>query len=453
MNQAPAMITMNLLRLAFKYNHGDAPSPQILTAILDNQNFLISLDNEGKAEINFSEQDLNKIFSIDVFEMIDIQSGYPCHKLSFTVKEWLNFQSTLSSLSSPSTPSLPITIIPSPIIIELHKEYGLKPHQIEYFKKNKNRAHLFIHGFNSALGDYGHYPIHYQIKRDFSLTEPQYKDAYEKVERHYIEFKPSPYKRTLRYNLCEPREILATFNDLMPQKERFFKRYQPIINPEGQGEEESFLNGTEAHHWFNAMEYNFNVACGFDTNNYQTYQRMIGIHWPGDVGILHFSKAEEIANEQAFALSKLILQLADHGIEINIVSHSLGCRVLLRCMEWLANNKYENVITHSTFWQAAMPNIALSQHPKIFSAAQKMTVLFSRKDGILQSLYCGNQLPKYPINALGFSGPKDDIFINEMQKVGKLILVDQSHILNGHSYMKIPTQELMNAIYKKFIFS
>lgn len=445
--------TFNLF-LYFKYNHGTPLAKQTLEATLENLNYSMKTDEVGRVPLQFTENDLNKTLKIDAFEMIDFQTGYPTHKLEFTVGHWLELSKKFSHSSILSN-TITIIVIPKPVIIELDKQHHLNTAQIEYFKHNGSNALLFIHGFNSALGHYGFYPETYNIKRDFAISEPQFKDPNEKKIRYFIDFKASRYPRTIRYNLNNPIELLDTFKLLSsqiaekyPKNHQYFARYHAEMNPEGVGEEEIALNGIEAHHWFGAMEYNFNVAAGFCGKDYNQYTRIIGIHWPGNVGLLNFSQAEEIANQKATALSHLILQLTENNIQVNVVAHSLGCRLLLRCMDAFENI---DIINHAILWQAAMPKQALTQHEKALRAAKKITVLFSRNDGVLQGLYCGHQLPKYPTSALGFSGPKSDSLITELESKGKLLLVDQTHVLKGHSYIKIPTVALMDQIYREYI--
>ncbi len=421
---------------------------------LTQQLFLITL-NDQKVQINLNEegysQDLSSIISnwdgtltIDHCEMIDNRTGYPTHKQVFP----------LHHLKDNPSPLL-ITVLPPPIVVNLSHQFLLNNEQLKYFKENGNNVLLFIHGYNLKLGNYGCYPQTYEIQKNLAIIEPQFKNADEKTSNEYIEFKKSQYTRTICCDLTRSEEILAFFPELFHCYKNYFSRYHTRYNPEGLGTENTLFNGTEAHQWFVHMEYNFNYAAGFRSGNYQLYTRLLNIYWPGNVYLADFREAEKIADNTANILYSLIKQLIDQKIMINIVAHSLGCRIVLQTMRKLAENGYQQCLEHIILWQAALPSNALTNNP-IFSGAykssKKISVLYSPKDSVLRTFYATSDLNKFIFNeALGYAGIKMDRLSTSLQSTGRLINVNQSKHLFGHSFMKIPSPQLMQDIYKEYI--
>ncbi|MBQ0833323.1 hypothetical protein [Marinobacter sp.] len=95
-------------------------------------------------------------------------------------------------------------------------------------------------------------------------------------------------------------------------------------------------------------------------------------------------------------LAPLLLQLADAGIAINLITHSLGARVGLTALNILRTIGHRNLIDHLFLWQPAVADNALTNDsnrdahplglgvfPAAHSAARKIVVLHSRGDGIL----------------------------------------------------------------------
>ena len=81
------------------------------------------------------------------------------------------------------------------------------------------------------------------------------------------------------------------------------------------------LNGTDDHNWWIHMEDNLNHATGqFDRKNYLPYTRVINVAWPGDP---KFSGDYLVANQSSVEpgrrLAKLLKQLKQHDIKINII--------------------------------------------------------------------------------------------------------------------------------------
>ena len=228
--------------------------------------------------------------------------------------------------------------LPPPVIINLREEVPapedlLTDEQLDYFRANGNNALVFMHGYNIPHGAWGRLGWHSQSASVWQ--DPQ------------------------------------TVND-------------------------EYLNGAGAHNWAVHMEYQLNLAAGFDGQNWMPYSRIINISWPGDTSSTDFIQAELNAMASGRRLAPLLLQLAAAGIAINLLSHSLGARVALTALNILGTIGKRDLIDHLFLWQPAVADNALTNDssrdvhplglgvfPAAHSAARKIVVLHSRGDGIL----------------------------------------------------------------------
>jgi len=390
------------LGFKFKYTDGRPYSYQFYKIQLGKKIFEGRLDGDGYTPyLKISPNDLQETLFIDNCEMINLDPDcpYPTHKqeiiLNNCLKTPVNYENNF----------IIIRVLPPPLIINLEASHRknipgiLSYSELQTLKYNGQSAVIFIHGFNADFGKYGHYPKSATIQNQSFF---QLDDSYAfNLNLDGIKLQPSQYRRTLCCDLTNPKELMANFPELNNHKAKIaLAAYQN--NPEGVGELESALNGTGAHHWFTHMEYNFNVASGFNGKNYEEYARIIGIHWPGNVNVLEFNRAEDIAHNYGQKLCSLLQQLSRESIEINIVAHSLGTRLLLRAMEILGSidKKGQDCIAKAVFWQAALPNTAftvnrklytdrriLSQYTHATESTKSILVLHSENDSVLKTPY------------------------------------------------------------------
>jgi hypothetical protein len=459
------------LVLRFQYIYGKALPSQSFPIILNNHMTLVHLNEQGVSQpLTFqADNQANKTQTveciIDHFEMINLKTGYPTHKQIITIDE--------------NTHEFCILVLPPPIVIDFRSENKmenlLSEQQVQYFKDNGANALVFVHGYDLPLGQSGYYPEAYEIKPNVGITEYQLKDPIEKFKPENsktLSFKKSAYRRSIACCFNPPHEILAHFPDLYLYYQTPTAKFnhKPENNPEGLGEKEAFFNGTDAHHWFTHMEHNFNRAAGFYGKNYQDYTRILNIHWPSGDGPTEFGLAEKMAELSAERFLYLIQQLLHEKIKINIIAHSLGCRLVLATLQLLVEKErnktqefqtiqkekqVKEMIDHIIFWQAAVPNTVFnpdSPFKEIHHCTQKITVLYSKKDTILQTLYSTAHLSQLTLHqALGYTGPVVNDHIQNLKKSGKLLCIDQSNLLFGHSFMKRPTKLLMREIYQEYI--
>lgn len=369
-----------------------------------------------------------------------------------------------------------ITLLHPPIIINYRDNSNatLKPEQIDYFKSNGNNVMIFIHGYNVPAGNFPK-----------AITDITLKDYKTKIS----------YGDTLRTIYCSPEVLKKQY----PCTDKITKNDQWY--PELRSDETyDWVNGTDACNWFLHIEENLNSATGqFDHTDYQKYTRCLHISWPGDQGETNFRGAEDKADELAPQLAELLLNLHTAGITINIIAHSMGNRLLLGALQYLVEKeKRTDIVEHIFMWQAALPNTVLSDNPieedntldhrysfpDAAKAVKKITVLFNENDDILKKWYHWfNKLDEaflsgkksincfrhhvhisscYVVNdktfsALGLTGIVDQKIIDKLGS--KLTLakmtkyVDIPNISKGHSYMRIPNQNVMHYGYEYYIVS
>ncbi|WP_221250588.1 alpha/beta hydrolase [Desulfuromonas versatilis] len=245
--------------------------------------------------------------------------------------------------------------------------------ELDYFRNNGNNATIFIHGFNVPYGDFGRQVNAVNQPKVISCTSG---------ERPVLDI--------------EYGQAATIFRDLSSLGKRF-----PLLQdarfawPSHFTEEE--LNGQAAHSWVVNLEDGLNRAAGFNRHDYSKFTRLIHVAWSGDVFQLNYIHAELHANRAGAKLARLIQQLVDAGIRINIIAHSLGNRVLLVAMNLLGQMPGRKECIDNVFmWQPAVPDTALSNDPSKDTSvmrnwnfihanrtAKTIMVLYSQQDNIL----------------------------------------------------------------------
>jgi len=257
--------------------------------------------------------------------------------------------------------------LPPPVFINLREEASpsedlLTDDQLDYFRANGNNALIFMHGYNVPHGEWGRF-----LKYDGS------REAYHGNAPSF-----------------------AKANTWHPNKATVWQDTAALSANSSVTLEDEKLNGGGAHNWAVHMEYQLNRAAGFDGEDWMPYSRIINISWPGDTGSTDFMQAELNAMASGRRLAPLLLQLANAGIAINLLSHSLGARVALTALNIMGIIGKRDLVDHLFLWQPAVADNALTNDssrdvhplglgvfPAAHSAARKIVVLHSRGDGIL----------------------------------------------------------------------
>ncbi|MGM0823594.1 MAG: hypothetical protein ACQEUY_02600 [Pseudomonadota bacterium] len=275
------------------------------------------------------------------------------------------------------------TYLPPPISLNLRDEMTspedglLTEEQLEQLRLAGNNATLFLHGYNVPLGQYGSFAS-WEKRRDIS-AKPLLTTAHtassatilQDIDKVDIQ---APVTRGKIAN-----NLYHTPTENRPDEYR-----------------EAYCNGSGACNWFVHMEHQLNRAAGMTEEDWRPYTRMVGIAWLGDTGSIDFFQAELNAMAAGRRLVALLEQLNDAGIAINIISHSLGARVVLTALNILGEQERYQWIDNVYLWEPAVADNALvndasqDSHPlgmgvfpDAHKAVRKVVVLHSEEDGIL----------------------------------------------------------------------
>ena len=257
--------------------------------------------------------------------------------------------------------------LPPPVIINLRESAPaatdlLTDEQLDYFRANGNNALIYIHGYNVPHGEWGRFLKYDGSREAYHGNAPSFAKA----------FTWHPNKATV----WQDAEALSSKSAVAPEEDK--------------------LNGTGAHNWAVHMEYQLNRAAGFNGQDWVPYSRIINISWPGNTGPTDFMQAELNAMATGRRLVPILKQLANAGIVISLITHSLGARVGLTALNILGTIGHHNLADHLFLWQPAVADNALTNDssrdvhplglgvfPSAHNAVRKIVVLHSRGDGIL----------------------------------------------------------------------
>jgi predicted alpha/beta hydrolase family esterase len=126
--------------------------------------------------------------------------------------------------------------------------------------------------------------------------------------------------------------------------------------------------------------------------------------WPGDAGLINFSRSQIFAEYSGKALHRFFLELVDEikVKEINIIAHSLGSHVVLKSASLIEKDKknysYKNVL----FLGPAIEEDVLIEedmengyhYPKSLEAIKTLNIVTSKSDIALEFFFTLNELKK-----------------------------------------------------------
>lgn len=176
------------------------------------------------------------------------------------------------------------------------------------------------------------------------------------------------------------------------------------------------------------------------------YDLVIGYSWPGgDIGLEWYSSKKR-ANSVARRFRLLISAISENTRSLDIMSHSLGARVVLKALK----QAKENIIVRNYFClAAAVDNEVLEKNEEFHlsvSKVEKIFIFHTRYDGVLSSAY---RLAEWD-NALGLYGPEDKAYIQNRTKtiyVANCKKVVDSH--GGYKRSDAIYRYIVKAIIKK----
>lgn len=273
----------------------------------------------------------------------------------------------------------------------------LSAEEVAYIEANGNNITLFIHGFNVEHGDFS---PHWGFDENHSATD----DA--------------GMSHTIRPPAFSKDEASATiYRDFA-----FFARQFPNVSHHYLKKEfnkacNNNLNGTGMHAWVTHLEHHLNQAAGFNGEDYRLFSRGLFISWPGvPEHAWDYMQAVRESVRLGPVVAELIQTLHSQisDLKLHVIAHSQGNGILLHAL----NKLPKDAVEHAIFWQAAIPNNALSDYglyspnppdmdalsqkqahnpwfcPHAHLAAKRITVLYSQNDNILGRLLHAREQPK-----------------------------------------------------------
>ncbi|MDE0190475.1 MAG: alpha/beta hydrolase [Gammaproteobacteria bacterium] len=138
------------------------------------------------------------------------------------------------------------------------------------------------------------------------------------------------------------------------------------------------------------------------------YDHVLGYSWPGGDYRLEWFAAKSRANAVAARFRRLIVRIAHATASLDVMSHSLGARVVLKALRGVPGSGQP--VRNYFCLAAAVDNESLEQDKEFAESinhTKAMFVLHSNKDGVLTLAYRVAEFDR----ALGLSGPEDKAFI------------------------------------------
>ena len=283
--------------------------------------------------------------------------------------------------------------LPPPILLNLrfrqHGKASLSAAQIQQIKDDGGTATLFIHGYNVSLGHIGKFPQ----AEDFGEI-PEYSNLppSEQIQRPYLHYGNKEMEKLA--NVIISKKLRSIEED--PGDVRIEQAYK---------EADLKVNGHKALGWFPHVEYYLNLAASGKLNSdepftdWEKYHRIVGVTWSGSVDpSMVFFRAEMYANESGRELAKVLIELFNQGIKVNIITHSLGARVALSALNILGDfdGAYNEKIDNLIMWEAAVADnsitnkytrvknpVAMELFPYAHKTVKYLRVLYSQEDGVL----------------------------------------------------------------------
>jgi esterase/lipase superfamily enzyme len=143
-----------------------------------------------------------------------------------------------------------------------------------------------------------------------------------------------------------------------------------------------------------------------------SYEHIVGYAWPAADQATEWRQAKSRANAVARLFRFLLEQFQAAGIEIDLMTHSLGARVALKALkETTAADLVRNVYCMA----GAVDNECLEAGEEFgaaLAACQRLFVLHSARDGVLRFAY---QVAEWD-QPLGLNGPEDRDYISRSAK-------------------------------------
>lgn len=143
-----------------------------------------------------------------------------------------------------------------------------------------------------------------------------------------------------------------------------------------------------------------------------TYDLILGYSWPGGNHKTEWLQGKSRANSVARIFRFLVEELSASAKAIDIMSHSLGARVVLKALK---ESQLQDAVRNYYCTAAAVDNECLEQDEEFYNALASCSRLFvfhSSRDGILRIAYGAAERD----HALGLYGPEDKDYVSTKAK-------------------------------------
>ncbi len=346
-------------------------------------------------------------------------------------------------------------------------------------------ATLFIHGYNVPLGVTGRFPsfedtVHQGVVSKNIPKPPYITSDYKNLFGEEAQEIQAPW---LHYRREDLEKLRWEDNQVFQRK----RTVHPLTQVPTMKEKREEFNGFGALSWFPLVEYYLNLAASGkdkldDFVQWEKYSRIVGVTWSGSVNKgSRFFRAEMYANEAGRELARVLKKFIDAELKVNILTHSLGARVALSALNILGDfdGAYDEKISNLIMWEPAVADnaitniegyrktkqtnpLAMEIFPFAHKAAEKITVLYSSEDGVVDgdkkwwdgeiTGILGGAYPKkynhfFSLFTRGTSLIEDDYYFgDEMKEVRRL----QRRFAGGYVLNKgAERRTLRDAIYKE----
>ncbi|GAA6151615.1 alpha/beta hydrolase [Pseudoteredinibacter isoporae] len=160
------------------------------------------------------------------------------------------------------------------------------------------------------------------------------------------------------------------------------------------------------------------------------FDAVIGYSWPGGDKGLEWWTSKRRANAVARRFRFLIEELSKQTRSLDVMSHSLGARVVLKALK---QSQDDTVLRNYYCTAPAVDNEVLERNEEFHDSVSKNDKLFvfhSKKDGVLGGAY---RLAEFD-NALGLYGPEDKHYIQSKTK--NIFVVNCKKRVDSHGAYK-----------------
>jgi len=176
------------------------------------------------------------------------------------------------------------------------------------------------------------------------------------------------------------------------------------------------------------------------------YDIVMGYSWPGGDHRMEWWSSKRRANAVARRFRFLLEDFVQAGVCVDIMSHSLGARLVLKALKQSLMN---NLVRNYFCMAAAVDNECFEKGEEFADSVKKMQrccIFHSKKDAVLAMVY---KIAAFD-NALGLLGPEDKAYIHNRTK--NIFVVNckkevKSH--GGYKYSKAVYQYMSKVINKK----